>query len=202
MSGKLKKWLIIFGACLAVILPIAIHIKDASWENSSLIANVFPIFGLMASTLLWLHAISGVFEEWLRKHFDFDAFVYWTALLILVSIISHPLLLLILIRFNIVDLIAEHPQGISLGIVGFVLLITYDLGKFFRKYDLFVHHWNKILVVSTIGYLLTFVHSLLLGSDLQGGFLRGLWIFYGATAVLATIYTYGLKRFLVEKHKI
>ncbi len=90
----------------------------------------------------------------------------------------------------------DHSLAISLGILGFLLLITYDVGKALKRYDFFVRHWNKILVVSTIGYILTFLHSLMLGSDLQRGFLRGLWIFYGTTAILATIYTYGLKRFI------
>ena len=191
----MSKTLIILGATAAVLVPILAHIRNVSWGESSLMANLFPMFGLLAASLLWLHAISGVFEEWLRERFDFDAFVHWTALAILVSIILHPLLLLIIIKFDFSIVFSSTPM--ILGVIAFLLLITYDVGKLLRrKYDIFARNWRKILVISNIGFLLTFIHALELGSDLQSGFMRWLWIFYGITATLAIIYTYGIKPFV------
>ncbi len=195
MRNTLIKSTVVTGAFVAVLLPLSVHVRNTSW-NGPLTGAIFPMFGLLAAGLLWLHAISGVFEEWLRKHFDFDAFVHWTAILILVSIILHPLLLLVLINFQVGLLLSSHSLPIWLGVVSFILLISYDIGKALKKFDFFARHWNAILILSTIGFLLSFLHSLLLGSDLQSGFLRTLWIFYGVTAVLATIYTYGVKPFL------
>jgi hypothetical protein len=191
----MTKKLIVLGATLAVAVPILVHIRNVDWGNSSLIAGLFPIFGLLAFTLLWLHAISGVFEEWLRERFDFDTFVHYTALTILVSIILHPLLVLILLDFNILGIWAGGT-GIRLGIIGLFLLLTYDVGKMLKHRAFFSRNWNTILIVSNIGFILTFFHSLMLGSDLQSGWMRSLWIFYGVTAILALIYTYGVKPFL------
>ncbi|MBX4190121.1 hypothetical protein KW791_02400 [Candidatus Parcubacteria bacterium] len=195
--NTIKKILIILGACLAVLYPVWVRVSHLHWTlNTQLIINnLFPIFGLAAFSLLWLHAISGVFEPWLRKNFDFDTFVQWTAALIFIFIILHPLLLLTNIHFRpqTLFLLAESDD-IWLGIIGLVLLLTYDIGKALKKRGFFTKHWNKILIISTIGFLLTFFHSLALGDDLQSGPLRIVWIFYGSTAILATIYTYGLKR--------
>jgi len=197
----MTKKFIILGATLAVLAPILVHIRNVSWAISSLDAllmNLFPIFGLIAFTLLWLHSISGVFEEWLRERFNFDSFVHWTALVILVSMILHPLLLLILVRFDFGAIFGTWNTGIMLGLLGLILLLTYDIGKALKSYEFFSRNWNKILVISTIGFLLTFFHSLMVGSDLQSGWLRWLWIFYGVTAIVSTIYTYGMKRYLYK----
>jgi hypothetical protein len=188
----MNKKLITLGAALAVLAPIVAHIRNVSWGESSLIAAIFPIFGLLAFTLLWLHAISGVFEEKLREILDFDAFVHWTASLILFSMLAHPLLLLILIKFKISLLFNDD---IALGALGLLLLLSYDFFKPFKKSGSFSRHWNKILIVSNIGFVLTFFHSLELGSDLQTGFMHSLWLFYGVTAILALIYTYAVKPF-------
>lgn len=194
----MTKKLILLGAALAVAVPILVHIRDVDWTNSSLIAALFPIFGLLAFTLLWLHAISGVFEEWLREKFNFDAFVHYTALIILVSILLHPLLLLILLDFNLLG-IWSGGTGVRLGVIGLFLLLTYDVGKLLKRHRFFSRNWNAILIVSNIGFVLAFFHSLMLGSDVQAGWMRGLWIFYGATAIPALIYTYGIKPFLRAK---
>jgi hypothetical protein len=195
----MSKQLVIIGATLAVILPIFAHIRNVSWGDSSLVISLFPIFGLLAFTLLWLHAMSGVFEEWLRERFNFDAFVHWTALIILVSMLLHVFMLLTLIKFDLPSLFEHSPVAMTLGLIGFILLLTYDIGKLFKKREFFSRNWNSILIISTIGFILIFFHSLMIGSDLQSGWLRWLWIFYGVTAILATIYTYGIKRYLKKK---
>ncbi|MBX4181318.1 hypothetical protein KW807_00440 [Candidatus Parcubacteria bacterium] len=200
-----KKFVILF-AILAVALPIVAHIRNVAPEDSLTVA-IFPALGLLAFTLLWLHSISGAFEKQLRERFKpapydpegirsgFDAFVHWTSITILISMLLHPLLLLIIIKFNF-SMLFMGGWPIRLGIIGLILLLTYDIAKPFKKSDFFARHWNTVLIVSTIGFILIFFHSLKLGSDLQIGFMHYLWLFYGTTGILATIYTYGIKRFL------
>lgn len=189
----MNKKFVILCAILAVGIPVFYYINNVSWANSSL-ASHFPLFGLIAFTLLWLHAISGVFEEWLRAQFDFDSFVHWTSWVIFISIILHPLLLLILVGFDIkAILVATSNPWILAGISGLLLLLTYDIGRALMKYNFFEKHWNKILIISNIGFIFIFFHSLNIGQTLQGGFMRGLWIFYGVTAIAAITYTYGVK---------
>jgi hypothetical protein len=54
------------------------------------------------------------------------------------------------------------------------------------------------LLISTIGFILTFFHSLEVGHELQSGILRNIWIFYGTTGIMATFYTYGIKKYLLN----
>ena len=202
MNKKLIKYLIAVFACLAVLYPLWIVIRDSTWAfNSTLILNLFPLFGLIAFSLLWLHAISGVFEPWLRKQIDFDRFVSVTASLILICLIFHPLLLLLNTGFKFVPIFFYGKFYIWLAIIGWLLLITYDISKpLKKKYDFFIRNWNNILLISNIGFLLTFFHSLGAGGDLQSGPLKLIWIFYGTTAIIAIIYTYGIKGFSKLAH--
>ncbi len=196
MKRILVKYLIIVFAHLAVLYPLWMRLKDIQWTwDSSLYLSLFPLFGLAAFSLLWLHSISGVFETWLRKQFDFDRFVSVTASLILVCIIAHPLLLIMSPAVTFGDLLLHGGLYIWLGIIGWLFLIVYDLAKpFKKKQDFFVRHWRKILLISNIGFLITFFHSLELGSDLQLAPLRYVWILYGITAIVAIVYTYGIKK--------
>lgn len=198
MNNKVTKYLILAFGYLAVLYPLWVRIESLQWGfDSTLLPNLFPLFGLAAFSLLWLHSISGVFEPWLRKYINFDKYVHDTSILILICIIAHPLLLLISLGFNVSSVYAIYGvKYIWFAIIGWCLLITYDIGKALKRYDFFVKHWQTILLISTIGFLLTFFHSLNLGSNLQSGPLRIIWIFYGATAILSTIYTYGIKRVL------
>lgn len=196
MNKRLIRYLVILFAYVAVLYPVWERSKTLTWSSDLLLPNLFPFFGLIAFSILWLHSMSGVFEVWLRKNFDFDKFVHWTSLMVFVSIILHPLLLFISIDFNISGLISNGGKYIRWGVIGWFLLITYDIGKALKRYNFFVRHWNKILLISTIGFLFTFFHSINLGSDLQSGPLRAIWIFYGTTAIIATIWTYGIKKLL------
>ncbi len=198
MNNKLTHYGIIVFGYLAVLYPLWMRIQTLQWaSDATLLPNVFPLFGIGAFALLWLHVISGVFEPWLRKHINFDAFVHRSSVLILICIILHPVLLLATFDFNIKSIaLAYNITYIRLGAIGWMLLITYDIGKALKKYHFFTKHWNKILIISNIGFLLTFFHSLHLGTDLQAGPLKILWIFYGITATLAIVYTYGIKKWL------
>ena len=198
--GNQKKTIITYGfrifASLAVLYPLWVAGRDINWSLGSMfVFTLFPLFGILAFTLLWLHVVSGVFEPWLRQYIDFDRFVQNTSLLIFVSIILHPLLLLIPVGFNFNQVLTYSKFYIWLAIIGWLLLITYDIGKLLKKkYNFFVRNWNKILLISNVGFVLTFFHSLSIGDDLQMGPLRIVWIFYGVTAILGIIYTYGIKR--------
>ncbi len=198
MNKNAIRFFIIAFSYLAVLYPLSVRIRSLDWVfDSTLIPNLFPLFGLAAFSILWLHAISGVFEPWLRIHFNFDRFVGITSILVLISIIAHPLLALATYDFSFGNLFQNYEtKYIWFAIIGWFLLITYDIGKILIKHDFFARNWNKILIISTVGFLLTFFHSLQIGSDLQSGPLRIIWIFYDITAILATIYTYGIKRFL------
>lgn len=190
-------------ACLAILYPLWERFRTIGWSmDGSLIYNLFPTFGMIAFILLWLHSMVALFEGWLGKYFDLKYFINITSSIILISIIAHPLLLLISIDFKFKSLLSsEYAIYIKFGVIAWLLLITYDIGKALKRFDFFVRHWKKILLISMIGFGFAFFHSLFLGSDLQSGPLRILWIFYGATGILSTIYVYGI-RFFIDKRSV
>ena len=196
MNQKPIRFIITLFACLAVLYPLWVRFGSLGWTlGPSILQSIFPALGLIAFAVLWLHVISGAFEPYLRTLFDFDRFVHRTSIIILICLILYPLLLLIDFDFNFSAVFAYGEKYILLAVIGWLLLITYDIGKALKRYNFFVRHWNAILLISTTGFILTFLHSLALGSDLQAGPLRAVWIFYGATAIPATVYNYGIKRF-------
>lgn len=200
MNKRIGKYSIVAFAYLAVLYPLWIRFKNLNWalDFNLLLFNLFPMLGMAAFTLLWLHVLSGAFEPWLKKHFDFDRFVHNTSILIFIFIILHPLLLLIGLDFNFNELFLYGAKHIWFAIIAWILLITYDIGKVLQKYNFFTRNWKNILLISTIGFLLTFFHSIGLGSDLQSGTLRIIWIIYGITGIAAAIYVYGIKPFLLR----
>src|SRR3989344_789063 len=125
-------------AFLAVGYPLFVRTTNLQWsfDHTILALNIFPLFGLTAFSLLWLHALSGVFEPWLRQYINFDRFVHYTSLIILASIILHPLLLFLSLEFRILDVFSYYDATyIWLAIIGWILIITYDIGKALRKYN-------------------------------------------------------------------
>lgn len=197
---NIQKYLIYFFGCAAVIAPVALRLRAIPWDSNNITASAFPLLGIIAFSLLWLHALMGVFESWLKKHIAFDQIVHWTSIIILLCIIFHPALLLVNYKFNIYAIYSTYDNFyLWLGVIGFFLLLTYDVGKALKKHQFFEKNWQNILTISTVGFLLIFFHSLNLGSGMQTEPLRSLWIFYGTTAIIATVYTYGIKRFIINK---
>lgn len=206
MNKKIIKYNLTIFAYLAVFYPLWVRYHGMVWSSdaNAILYNIFPGLGLVAFTLLWLHSMSGVFEPWLRRCFDFDVYVRNTSFIIFLCIILHPFLLFVALDFDFNSLwLYGTAKYIRLGVIGWMLLIIYDLSKMLkRNNNFFARNWTNILLISTIGFIFTFFHSLFLGSDIQNSPLRTVWIFYGVTAILATIYTYGFKRFRKQTPRI
>ncbi len=201
MNKKITKVFIIILAWLALIYPLWVRIQTLQWDFNlnTWSLNLFPLFGLIAFILLWFHSLCGVFEDWLKEYIDFDWFVHVTSIIILICIIAHPLLLFIGMDFSISNIFFYYgARSLWFVIIAWLLLISYDVGKMLKKYNFFAKNWHNILAISNIGFLMTFFHSLILGSDLQSGPLKYIWIFYGTTAIMAITYTYGIKRFVIK----
>jgi hypothetical protein len=165
-----------------------------------MLLEIFPIFGLIAFVLLWTHTILGVFEPWLHTRWPrlFDGYVHWSAVTILVCIILHPLLLLIALNFSLADVLAINSPYVLFGVIGWCLLIIYDITKPFRRYNFIARNWTNILIISNIGFVFTFFHSLHVSGDFDIGFMHWLWIFLGVTAIASLIWTYGIRKMLTQ----
>lgn len=190
------------GALCAIVLavvgyPLSVWYSSASLSaDASLALALYPAFGLLAFSFMYLHIIGRPFATKLERHLSFAKFERLSSYLVFVSIILHPLLRTIYLLSAGLPLVPPpaYVLPITLGFLGFLMLITYDLGKAFIKSEFVTRHWSKIDLVSTLGFYVIFVHALMLGSDLHGGVLRIVWIGYGATAAVASAYVFIIKR--------
>ena len=198
------KYLISFGAFLAVFYPLFVwygRVGGSLSLDATLALNVFPAFGLLAFAVMWLHVVGGAMRDALEKHFNFQKFVDLSSIVVLVSLLFHPLLLVAGIGVRNFGLVFDYndPKYIWLAIFAWFILVGYDVLKRFKKRDFFMRHWETIKLISTIGFFLTFFHSIGVGTDLATGALRYVWFFYGVSAGVAAIYTYGVKKFLKRR---
>ncbi len=172
------------------------YINTSFSADRWLLLSVFPAFGLIAFTIMYLHIIGRPFKHVLEQYAAFDLFERVSSYIVLVAILLHPALRTLFFLMN--DVSISYTLPIVLGIIGFFMLVTYDLGKAFIRNQWVREHWWLIDVVSTLGFYVIWVHSLLLGSELQTGFLRSLWIFYGVSALVASAYTFLYRRAATE----
>ncbi len=189
-------------AILAVGYPLSVWYQGATLAlDLNVLRELFPAFGLLAVTIMYLHIIGRPFKTSLEPYVSFDRFERISSYLVLVSIILHPLLRTVFLLIQGISLIPPpaYVLPITLGALGFLMLVTYDLGKLFVRSPFIERHWNKIDVISTLGFYVVWTHALLLGSDLQIGPLRTLWLVYGLTAASASLLVLG--RYLEKRSK-
>lgn len=174
--------------------PLSVWYQNTSLTlDRTLLLSLFPAFGLIAFTVMYLHIIGRPFKRVLNQYILFDLFERLSSYIVLVAILLHPVLRTVYFSMSGLSLSPTFP--VALGIIGLLMLITYDLGKAFARSAWVRQHWFIIDVVSTLGFYVIWVHAFLIGSDLQVGFMHTLWIFYGASALLASGYT-----FLYQRH--
>jgi hypothetical protein len=185
---------------VAVLYPLVVWYKSVNLSASSgILFSIFPAFGLIAFSVMWLHIVGASFKSTLEKYFNFEKFVSVSSKVVLVSLILHPLILFIaLISAGYGGGVFGYigPNGlylIWLAVIAWLIFIGYDMAKKFKEQDFFARHWQTIKFISTLAFFLVLIHSLGLGTNLQTGSLRYVWIFYGATAAGATLYNYLLR---------
>lgn len=198
MQKKMVHVLLALIAYAAVLYPAWVWYEQRSLgPETDWLLTLFPLFGMLAFSLMWLHIVGKPFKPWLERYIDFERFVTVTSLLVLGLLILHPLLFLLWLGWE--RLPAFFTSGFSavfvwLGVIAWVLFIGYDVAKLIKERSWVQRYWRLIQFLATAPFFLVLIHSLNLGSELQQGPLRLVWWFYGATALLATVYTYGLQR--------
>jgi hypothetical protein len=161
--------------------------------------QLFPVFGLLAFSLMWSHYIAAVIRMYLKVdkavlHRYFEV----TSLAVLALILAHPGLLAWQLWRDGLGL----PPGsellyggtmrgmVLLGMIAWLIFLAYEFRRKFENRP----WWLVISVATDIAMVMIFIHSLQLGSQLQTGWFRVLWYIYGITLVVALVYIY-VKKF-------
>ena len=158
------------------------------------IYQLFPLFGLLAFSLMWSHYIASVVRRYygvdraeLRQYFEI------TSLVVLAAILLHPGLLAYQLWIDGFGL----PPGseinyvrpdlrlwVVLGMVSLVVFLTFELHRKFGDRP----WWRFVSYASDVAMVVIYFHGLRLGGQLQGGWFRYVWYFYGITLLGSLIY--------------
>jgi hypothetical protein len=171
--------------------------------------RLFPLFGLLAFSLMWGHYIVAAF----RRHFGVErqytrTYFAVTSYGVLLAILLHPGILWWQLwrdglglppKSYLSNYVAPSMAWIALlGTVSLFVFLAYEFHRKFgdRKW------WRFVQYSSDAAMLAIFYHGLRLGNNLQRGWFKGLWLFYGATLIAALIYIYMPKPSKTVKHSV
>ena len=168
------------------------------WRTSHLSAyQVFPIFGLLAFSLMWAHYVTAAARVYLRlpKETLSDYFQI-TSLFVLLCLVIHPGLLIFQLWHDgfglppfsyLNNYVSKKNTGAALlGSIGLIIFLAFELHRWFGKKT----WWKYIQYASDVGMGLIFVHALKLGRQLQPGWFRVVWWMYGISLLGALVYIY------------
>lgn len=184
----------------AVLIGIVAWGQSYDWRLTPLTAYIlFPLFGLLAFSLMWAHYIASA----IRQHLGAEPKVlsrYFetTSLIVLAAIILHPGLLLWRLWSDGLGLPPGSAKlyvgaaaywAIWLGIIAWTAFILYE----FRRWWGQKKWWPLVQYASDAAMVLIFFHALRLGGALKLDWFRGVWYFYGASFLVALLYGYWRK---------
>ncbi len=170
-----------------------------SWRLNNLsIYQIFPLLGLLAFSLMWMHYITGAMRRYYGQTKDtIKNYLDITSVIVLALILLHPVLL----AWQLWKDGAGLPPGSELNYVvpsarwailfGFTALTLFLLFELRRKLEN-TRWWVVIEHGSNLAMVLIFFHALKLGGALQISWFRYVWYFYGISFVLALVYIYGI----------
>lgn len=183
-------------AQLVVLVPIFHYWLDGldySLEGLT-IFKFFPLLGLVAFSMMWFHLMVAYLRRKLPDAYDYTSFFRRTSNLVLVLIILHPALLIYkssAIGSRFLDYAGPDGQVyIAFGSLALLTFLIYEVVERMRERPVIKNNWQFVVAMNRIGFILIYVHGLSLGQHLQAGWLRGLWLFFGATSLLYFISAY------------
>lgn len=158
----------------------------------------FPVLGLTAYSIMWSTYAVGFLKKTVLKTVSLKDYYRVTGYFVLLLIVLHPGLL-IYQRFrdgfglpphSYESYVAPGMAWITLlGSVCLLIFLSYELRRFFSKRK----WWKYVVYAGDAAMIGIFYHSLRLGSQLQTGWFRTVWWFYGISLVMILAYNYSLK---------
>jgi hypothetical protein len=200
-EGMTARQLNLIAWCVSVAasaLAIIAWGDGLSWQLSTLgTYSLFPLLGLLAFGLMWAHYVMSAIRQYanlelqtLRTWFD------TTSWIVLAAIALHPGLLVWQLWRDgyglppisyLQNYVAPSLRVFALlGTVSWFVFLAYELRRRYSKKS----WWQFVSYGTDVAMLAVFLHGLQLGSQLQGGWFRWVWLFYGATLVVSLWYIY------------
>jgi hypothetical protein len=156
---------------------------------------LFPLLGLLAFSIMWAQYMVATVQQIARSSTNLQRYYQYTGWLFLGLIILHPSLL---IAQRFMDGYGLPPHSYEtyvapslawltlLGSACLFIFLAYSARQYLHKYS----WWRYVSILNDVAVLGIFYHSIRLGSQLQIGFFRFVWYFYGISLVIAIAYKY------------
>lgn len=184
--------------CLSIsVLLISFFVwKEANnGEISTNPYRLFPLLGVIAYGLMWVHYIIGA----IRRYFDVSKeslkrYFEATSVLVLTAILLHPGLLIIklwqdgqgLPPNSYIEYVAPTAQwAVALGSVSLLIFLSFELRHKFGG----ASWWHWLEKAQAAAMIAIFIHGLRLGGVLRIGWFRSVWYFYGVSFLVALLYS-------------
>ena len=176
----------------ATVATIAIVVWGHSfaWNLQAINAyQFFPLLGLLGFSIMWSHYVVGFLNTAFWDNHDLKAYFRFTGYVVLAAIVLHPSIL-IFQRFR--DGYGLPPKSYEtyvapgmawitlLGSASLLAFLAFELHRFYSQKK----WWKYVVSAGDAAMLAIFYHGLKLGSQLQGGWFKGVWLFYGIVLIL------------------
>jgi hypothetical protein len=192
VKSLVKYGLVIIWALLLLTPPVTYFVN-----RGGLLADpktLFPLFGLLALSLVWSQIMLGAFMRPLTKLYPKILKLHIAfGLLTLAFALLHPLLLIVGYTpagyFGYTFVAPELKSAVFLGQGALLLLLLGILAGLLRNWKPLQKAWRWLHFGHYAVFFLAFFHSMRLGTDLSiSPYLRVLWLFFFVTVVIAMVY--------------
>ena len=188
-------------ATIVSALAIIVWGQSFLWQFDVLSSYLlFPVFGLLAFSLMWTHYIAGSLRRALGVSKSvLQQFLNITGYAVLGLILLHPgLLIWQLLRDgkgfppeSYLHYVAPNMAWIAaLGTVSLGVFLAYELRPWFQDRS----WWPWVTRAGNVAMLAIVYHGLRLGSQTQTGWYHWVWLFYGVSLVASLSYNYYIDR--------
>lgn len=189
LAMKLFSWSL---AVFVVIAAVAVWIQERLDTDVSLDAyDLFPLFGLLAFSLMWTHYVTGTIRRFLKMHpSTLRLFFKSTSWAVLILLLLHPSLFVAQLwidGFGVPPLSylsvytgTTEQFALALGTLALLCFLAFELHRKFRK----TSWWKYVRYANLFAMTAIFYHALELGGELDHLWYRVLWILYGITFAL------------------
>lgn len=183
---------------MVTVLAVVAWGQGFGWHFSRLGSyRFFPLFGLLAFSLMWAHYVMSALRQFSEvDKQDLHTYFEATSLVVLLALVLHPGLLVWQLWRDGLGLppdsyvrnyVAPALRWASLlGTVSIFMFLAYELRRWFADKV----WWRLVEYATDAAIVAIFIHSLKLGSQVQEGWFRIVWLFYGVTLAIALGYIY------------
>jgi hypothetical protein len=184
----------------SIVSLIALYVWGHSfaWSLSAINAyQFFPLLGLLGFSIMWSHYVIGSLRQNFLRHIELRPYFRYTDYAVLLAIVLHPGIL-IYQRFrdgyglpphSYETYVAPGMDWITLlGSVSLLAFLAFEFHRLFAE----KRWWKYVVGAGDLAMLAIFYHGLRLGSQLQGGWFRMVWWFYGLSLLALLVRKYVL----------